>query len=65
MVTHLTAIDVWTLGQAPAAQRLTTQMNVVSGFTKYYENNENQWRDVEGSLSRQARPAGDKEEIRT
>ena len=31
---------------------------------KYYENNGKKWRDAEGQLSRQGKPAGDKEEIR-
>ena len=31
---------------------------------RYYENSDKKWRDVEGQLSRQAKPAGDKEEIR-
>ena len=31
---------------------------------KYEENNDMKWRDVESQLSRQAKPAGDKEEIR-
>ena len=33
-------------------------------YLKYYENNDKKRRDAEGQLSRQAKPAGDKEEIR-
>ena len=33
-------------------------------YPEHYENNDKKWRDVEGQLSRQAKPAGDKEEIR-
>lgn len=33
-------------------------------YLKYYENSEKKWRDIEGQLSRQGKPAGDKEEIR-
>ena len=31
---------------------------------EYYENSDKKWRDVKGQLSREAKPAGDKEEIR-
>ena len=33
-------------------------------YLKYYEDSDKRWRDAEGQLSRQALPAGDKEEIR-
>ena len=33
-------------------------------YLKHYENNDKKWRDVKGQLSREAKPKGDKEEIR-